>query len=122
MTKPIATNQIMPIIFVFLYTRSSAIYHKTRDVYVESPRALVVSPPTYFAIIKALQKFIPTILSTPIPKILANVTSRGVAHDTIMSCMLIMITPARPVAATIQGNNVIKNAFLGDFVACFTKS
>lgn len=61
------------------------------------------------------------ILRIPIPSMLANVTNSDGIHPTIPLIPMIM-TPVSPIKDTIQGNSVMINAFLGDFVACFTKS
>lgn len=123
-TRPRQINPILPMISVLPVVLSRAIYQSTRVVYVERPNAVVVSPLTYFLMIKARQKFIETIPRNPRNQIPPMVTSRGHITDgspgyIVSPKIATAINPPIPQTVTIQGRIVIIKAFFFDPVAFF---
>lgn len=99
-------------------------YQRTIVVYVERPKAVVTSHLTNLEIIKALQKFITTMLMMPTKIMIENVIrapeSSSVGVKPVENAATI---PANiPTVAKIHGKSVTKNAFLADPVACLMKS
>ena len=124
-TRPRQMNPILPMMSVFPVVLSRAIYQRTRVVYVESPKAVVVSPLTYFLMIKARQKFIVIIPKNPRNQTLPMVTRRGQITDLSIGYIVspttaTVIKPAIPRTSTTQGKTVIMSAFFFDPVAFFT--